>query len=312
MAKLSVVVPVYCNEETIDALYKELTDVARQMSVVDFEYIFVDDGSEDNSFLRLQALSRQDSRVKVIKLSRNFGSFIACMAGLYYVSGNCAAIMAADLQDDPALLIALLRKWEEGNEVVMAVRKERKENFLKICFAKLYYVLMRAFSLRDMPIGGFDFVLIDRKVINALKEMKEKNTSLMGQILWTGFKRGHIYYTKRARTAGRSRWTTGKKIKYFIDSFVAFSYFPIRFMSVLGLLVSFVGFVFAVYASYKRIFVGVEVPGFTLLLTIILLTSGVQMTMTGVLGEYLWRNFDATRKRPLFIIDTAIGFDSDV
>jgi dolichol-phosphate mannosyltransferase len=276
---------------------------------IDFEFIFVDDGSGDNSFILLEKLSLHDKRVKIIKLSRNFGSFVACLAGLTYCVGDCAVIMAADLQDPPELLSDLYEKWLLGNDVVLAIRKKREESRFNIFLANGYYKLLRLFALRNMPRGGFDFFLIDRKVINILTNIREKNTTLMGLILWVGFKQDSVFYTKQKRQFGKSKWTFWKKFKYFIDSFVAFSYFPIRLISLLGITIAFIGFLFALYAVIRKIFLGVNVPGFTLVLVITLLTSGIQMIMMGVLGEYLWRSFDETRRRPIFIVEKMIGWN---
>lgn len=310
MRKLSVVIPVYYNSESLPVLYERLNNLSgKNKQHMDFEFIFVDDGSGDNSFDLLKDMAKADRRIKLIKLSRNFGSFVACIAGLTYSRGDCAAIISADLQDPPELLEDMYKKWLAGSEVVLAVRKSRQESWLKVCLANIYYFLTRLLALRNMPRGGFDFVLIDRKVIDILVDMKEKNTTLMGQILWVGFKQDLIYYTKQKRLHGKSRWTFSKKIKYFIDTFVAFSYFPIRLMSFLGLVTALVAFLMAVYAIIKKIYFGVDVPGFTTLLVVILFSSGVQMIMLGLLGEYLWRNFDETRKRPLFIVDKTIGVD---
>jgi len=309
MALFSIVVPVYYNEESLPALYDRLNNETRKMSDTHFEFIFVDDGSQDRSFEILKGLRQKDNRVKVLKLSRNFGSFMACLAGLEQATGDCAAIIAADLQDPPELLGKLFEKWKNGSEIVCAVREKREENWLSVFFSNLYYKLFRFFAIKDMPRGGFDFVLVDRKIIKVLVETKEKNTTLMGQILWMGFKRDYVYYTKEKRQYGKSKWTFSKKIKYFIDSFMAFSYFPIRMISASGILIALVGFIFGLFAMSKRIFLGVEVPGFTTVIVLILFTAGVQMIMLGVIGEYLWRNIEEARQRPPYIVDAVIGFE---
>ncbi len=309
MPLFSVIVPVYFNEGSLPQLYKELDSVSKHLKDADFEFVFVDDGSGDHSFEILKGLSAKDRRVKVVKLSRNFGSFVACLAGLEYSKGDCAAIIAADLQDPPELLVDLFEKWRAGSKVVFAIRKRREENFLNILFASLYYKLFRVFALKNMPAMGFDFVLIDRKVIDILVQTQEKNTTLMGQILWMGFKQDYIYYTKVKRPYGKSKWTITKKLKYFIDSIMAFSYFPIRLISAFGIIFALFGFVFGLFVIGRRILFGVEVPGFTTLVVLILFASGMQMIMLGVIGEYLWRNIEEVRKRPNYIVDLLVGFD---
>lgn len=307
MSLLSVVIPVYFNEESLPILYERLIKVAGDLKRASFEFIFVDDGSGDGSFNILERFSETDSRVKIVKLSRNFGSFVACLAGLSYAKGDCAAIIAADLQDPPELLIRFYEKWEGGSKIVCAVRESREDNKIKILFSKIYYYFLKLIAIKEMPSGGFDSALIDRKVMDILVNTKEKNTTLMGQILWTGFNRDIIYYCKKERRHGKSKWTLSKKIKYFIDSFIAFSYFPIRAISLSGILIAFLAFLFGTYTILQKIFFGVAVQGFTTLIVVILFTSGVQMLMIGVVGEYLWRNLDETRKRPVFIVDKLVG-----
>jgi dolichol-phosphate mannosyltransferase len=309
MNLVSVVIPVYFNEESLPILYERLAEVAKDIKRASFEFIFVDDGSGDRSFEILEELSKRDSHVKIVKLSRNFGSFVACLAGLSYARGDCAAIIAADLQDPPELLKQFYEKWEKGSKVVCAVRESRKENPVKVFLANIYYRLMKFIALKDMPKGGFDFVLIDRKVIDVLVHVKEKNTTLMGQILWTGFSMDVVYYCKEERKHGKSKWSLSKKIKYFIDSFLAFSYFPIRIISMSGIFIALLAFLYGIYAIIKKILFGVDVPGFTTLIVVILFTSGTQMIMLGVVGEYLWRNLEETRKRPIFIVDRLIGIE---
>lgn len=306
MVRLSVVIPVFFNEESLPILYQRLKRVAEKMAKVEFEYIFVDDGSGDNSYQVLTNLAESDHRVKVVKLTRNFGAFVACLAGLTYAKGHAAVIMAADLQDPPELLIKLFKKWEKGSEVVLAIREKREESRINLFFSQMFYRIFRLIALHNMPKQGFDFVLIGRKVIDFLVQSQEKNSSIMGQIIWAGFKTDQIMYTKQARTYGSSRWNFWKKMKYCLDSIMAFSYFPIRVSSFLGIVVALIGFVFAVYAVWRKIFLGIDVQGFTLLLVSVLLASGLQMILLGIIGEYLWRTLDETRKRPPFLVERVV------
>lgn len=311
LKKLSIIVPVYFNEENLPLFYPQLKKFIDESKRFDYEIVFVDDGSGDNSYAELLKLRSLDERIKVIKLSRNFGSHTAILAGLSHCTGDCATMISADLQDPPEIIIQMFDKWLEGNRVVLAVRADREESFVQKAFSNTYYRLMKKFALKEMPSGGFDCFLIDRKVINILEQLEEKNTSIMGQILWCGFNPAQIHYVRRKREVGKSRWTLSKKIKLFIDSFMAFSYFPIRFISTLGSIIATAGFVYGIFIILDRLINGVVIQGWTSLMVMMLFLFGVNMLMLGVLGEYLWRNFDETRKRPTFIIDEKVGFEEE-
>jgi len=205
------------------------------------------------------------------------------------------------------MIQTLIDEWRKGNEVVIGIR-EWDDNSIRL-FQRIYYRLVRRYALQNMPEGGTDVFLIDRKVIDAVVSMKEKNTSVFGLILWSGFKQSLITYKKGTRHKGISKWTTGKKIKLFIDTFVSFSYFPLRMISVLGTLFAFIGFLYASFIIFNRMFFSVPVEGWASLIVVLLVVSGVQLIMLGIIGEYLWRNFDSSRKRPAFIIDKKIGYE---
>jgi dolichol-phosphate mannosyltransferase len=218
-------------------------------------------------------------------------------------------VISADLQDPPEKIPEMLREWLNGYRVVLAVRQAREDTFWVRQASALFYRLMRKFALKDMPPGGFDFFLVDRRVADIISGMEEKNTSLIGLVLWTGFNRKLLYYTRREREHGRSMWTLTKKLKYFIDSFTAFSYSPIRLVSILGGLISFLAFLYIVLI-FLMYFMGISTPsGWSATMVVILLTAGIQLILLGVIGEYLWRNFDETRKRPVYIIDHAVGIE---
>lgn len=311
MNRLSIVIPVYYNEQNIPFLYEKLEEAIIRNPNYEHELIFVDDGSGDRSYEELLKLQQLHVNIKLIKLSRNFGSHTAVLAGLSYASGDCATVISADLQDPPEIINQMFEKWQEGNKVVLAVREDREESFTQKLFSNSYYKLMRKYALPNMPEGGFDCFLIDRKIIDILKSIEEKNTTLMGQILWTGFKTERIYYVRREREIGKSRWTLAKKVKLFIDSFLAFSYMPIRFMSMIGIMFSLFAFGSGVFLVINKLANGVDVQGWTSLMVIFLLVAGIQMIMMGTIGEYLWRNMDESRKRPVFIIDEKAGFDNE-
>jgi polyisoprenyl-phosphate glycosyltransferase len=308
MALISITIPSYNEEDNLPALYDRLRHVT-ESSEDTFEFIFVDDGSTDSSFQILEELSKKDSRVKVIRFSRNFGSHAACLAGLQQSRGDACTFLSADLQDPPEVLQALINEWKRGYEVVIGVREWEKVSTR--LFPKLYYKMVKQFALKNMPEGGTDVFLVDRKVVDAITSIQEKNTSIFGLILWSGFNQTLVQYKKGLRQKGVSKWTLGKKIKLFIDTFVSFSYFPLRMISVVGILFAILGFIYAFFIIFNRLFFSVPVEGWASLMVVLLVVSGAQLIMLGILGEYLWRNFDETRKRPLFIIDKIIGFSED-
>lgn len=302
---ISVVVPVYNNAKSLPELLERLRAVA---GAEPFELIFVDDGSTDESLDVLRSLAASESRLRIVKLSRNFGSNAALLAGLEAARGDAVAAIAADLQDPPELITQMIALWKSGRKVVLGGRRERTDPGMTALLADVFYVMFRRFGVATMPKRGFDFFLIDRKVRDLLIDMKESNSYLMGTILWLGFEPAVIYYdrTGRAKHHGRSMWSFGKKVKYFIDAFVAFSYMPIRLASCLGLVLSVLGILYAVVVVLTRLFYDFEAEGWASIMVVLLVVSGAQMLSLGILGEYLWRNLDETRRRPRFIVDEVI------
>jgi dolichol-phosphate mannosyltransferase len=305
MSRVSVVVPVYCNASSLPDLHERLKAIAAEVPAHGFQFVFVDDGSTDASWEILRGLAAADARVKLVKLSRNFGSNQALLAGLAHAEGDAIATLAADLQDPPELLSEMLRHWQAGRKVVLAARRNRFDPGLTNAFADAFYALFRRFAISSMPRRGFDFFLIDRSVCELVNRIQENNTYLMGLILWMGFDPACVYYDRPARKSGygTSQWTGRKKIKYFVDSFVAFSYAPLRAASLLGLGIAALGIVYALLVIALRLTRGFEVQGWASLMVALLVLSGVQLFVTGVLGEYLWRTLDETRKRPRFIVE---------
>jgi glycosyltransferase involved in cell wall biosynthesis len=305
--KVSIIIPVYYNASSLPYLFPRLLGLSDAKPGYDFEYIFVDDGSGDNSFELLAELAEKDARVRVIKLSRNFGANAAVMAGLHYITGDCAVTISADLQDPPETIIAMLQRWEAGKTVVLAAREDREDPLVSRLLSGAFYWLFRRLAIKEMPAKGCDIALVDRKVADMLIHMGEKNPYLIGLVLWLGFDRDIVYYKRQKRKFGKSRWTFAKKIKYFIDALVAFTYAPMRFVSGLGMALALVGLVGAMMVIWNKAFHGVPLQGWASLMVVILTVSGVQMLTLGIFGEYLWRNFDETRKRPSFVIDQVIA-----
>jgi len=306
--KFSVVVAAFNEEGNLPLLYERVCSLDWDGMGLEPEFVFVDDHSRDGTPGILAALAARDPRLKVLRFSRNFGSHKAFSAGLEHCSGDAAAILAADLQDPPETIPLLVSKWRAGSKVVWAVRDEREgESAATRLLSRLYYWLMRRFAEVELPRTGADFLLVDRTVIVALKEAREKHTSLLALIQWMGFDQDQITYTKTARHSGRSKWTLRKKLKLAVDSFVSFSYAPVRLMSACGLLFAGTGFLYAAVVMVRALAYQSPVQGWASLMCVLLIVSGVQLTMLGVLGEYLWRAFDETRGRPRYIVEKKIN-----
>lgn len=301
--KLSIVIPVYYNEDNLKPLYEDIRQKIIDVIDYDYEIVLVNDGSQDNSYTVMKELAEADKHIKIVSLSRNFGSHAAILCGLAKCTGDCAVIKAADLQEPTELILEMVDSWKRGNNVVLAVREGREESRQQTLFANLYYALVRKTALPNMPKGGFDVYLLDRKVIGVLMALDERNSALTGQILWSGFKTDKVYYTRLAREIGTSRWTLKKKIRLVTDTLFSFSTLPIKAVSVVGTC-SFIGaLIWAVVVLFFKLAGLIEVSGWTTLFIFNLFSFGVIMLTLGILGEYLWRTFDASRNRPPYIIE---------
>lgn len=305
MHKLSIVVPVYWNEDTLYQLYDDLKDKVLK-KVDDYEIVFVDDGSGDNSWGVINEIKKMDDHVVAVKLSRNFGEHAAILAGLSICSGDCAVTKQADLQEDSLIILDMYESWKKGNKVVLAARTDREDSFFVKFFAGIYYKLIRRFVSDRMPAGGCDCYLVDRKVIDILVSMDEMNSSLTLQVLWVGFKTDVIYFHRQKRETGVGRWTFAKKFKLLLDSFVGFSYVPIRLMWSTGICFFIFAVILGISVFVEYFTKGVPVVGWSSLMCVLLLSMGLILWMLGMLGEYVWRVFDASRNRKPFIIDEII------
>jgi len=302
--RFSIIVPVYYNEPNLPDTVPVLLALGDRLPGYDLELVFVDDGSGDRSLdILLEFRARTPGTIKVLKLARNFGSMAAIQAGLTKATGDCVGMIAADLQDPPDLFIEMLTQWEQGTKAVFAVRSHREEPRRQKLFSGAYYQLMRRFAIPGYPTGGFDFFLIDRQIVNEINRIHEKNTNIMSLVFWLGFRYVAIPYVRKQRTKGISRWTLSKKIKLFVDSFVAFSYVPIRFLSVMGMTFAAAAFLYAGVVFYQWLRRDIVVEGWTALMIVLAFTAGLQMMMLGVLGEYLWRTLDESRRRPSYVVD---------
>jgi dolichol-phosphate mannosyltransferase len=301
---LSIVIPVYFNELNLPDTIPQLLALEDKLDGYKLELVFVDDDSRDQSLvILLDYRARFPKQIKVVKLTRNFGTMAALQAGLTVASGDCVGVIAADLQDPPELFLEMTRHWEGGVKAIFAVRSDREESFLQKSFSNLYYAMINRFAVPGYPPGGFDFFLVDRQVIEEVNKIHEKNTNLMTLIFWLGYQAVFIPYVRRKRVKGKSRWTFGKKMKLFVDTFVSFSYFPIRLFSFLGLIYAVLSFTYGLVILVSWLTFGIEVQGWVPMMLVLTFTAGLQMTLLGILGEYLWRTLDEARRRPFYVID---------
>ena len=301
--KFSLIIPVYYNEDNLKPLYQDIKEKLIDKIDFDYEIIMVNDGSGDHSYEVMKEISEMDSNVKIVSLARNFGSHAATLCGFSHATGDCIACKSADLQEPTELLLDMINKWKEGYNVVLAVRKEREESKRQIAFANMYYWLVRKAALSNMPKNGFDICLIDKKVKNVLLSLDEKNSSLSGQILWSGFRTCEVPYVRKAREIGKSRWTFKKKVRLVEDTLFSFSTLPIKMVTTAGVCSVIVSIIWAILEIIGKINGTITVEGWTLLFVFNLFSFGVIMFSIGIIGEYMWRTFDSSRKRPPYIIE---------
>lgn len=301
--KVSIIIPVYYNEGNLRPLYADIKEKIIDKIEYEYEIIMINDGSKDKSYEIMQELAVKDKNIRIFSLSRNYGSHAATLCGLAKATGDCAVVKSADIQEPTELILEMVESWQTGNNVVLAVRAGREESRNQTMFSNMYYWMVRKTSLPTMPKTGFDVYLIDRKVIKVMLLMSEKNSSLSGQILWSGFKTGVVFYTRKARDIGKSGWTLRKKIRLVTDTLFSFSTVPIKVVTMAGTL-SFLGaLIWAMVVFISRLTNQITVEGWTLMFIFNLFSFGVIMLSLGILGEYLWRTFDASRNRPPYIIE---------
>lgn len=307
---VSIVVPVFNEEGNIHELYRRLKKVMITLKYY-YEAIFVDDGSKDKSLHLLKEISETDKQVKVISFSRNFGHQIAISAGMEYASGDAVIVMDADLQHPPELIPELINKWIEGFEIVSTIREDEKEiGFLKKFTASAFYKLINRISDTNIQANAPDFRLLDRKVINILKLMPERARFVRGLISWVGFKQTSIRFIADKRNAGATKYSLKKMLKFAFDGITAFSSFPLRIATHLGIIATAIPLPYTIYAIYIRLFTNLAVPGWTSILVAVVFLGGVQLITIGIIGEYIARIYDEVKGRPLYIINEIVGFDN--
>jgi dolichol-phosphate mannosyltransferase len=309
---ISVILPAYNEQGNLALLFKRLTQVAAQLPPYDFEFVFIDDCSSDETPAILNELRKEDARVHIIRFARNCGSHAAVEAGLNFCRGDAAIMLATDLQDPPEIISRLIEQWQKGFKTVWGAREKREgEGFMTVAYSRAYYFLMNRLTDVKQPPTGADVFLIDRAVVDALKKSPEKNSEIYMLIAWLGFSQCSIMYVKEGRHAGYSKWSFSKLIKLFFDSLISFSYLPLRFMTIMGAIFAFAGLLYGVYVFINALRDNTPIQGWASLMIAILLLGGFQMSMMGMLGEYLWRTYDESRGRPKYVIEKNTLLDGD-
>lgn len=311
---LSIVIPAYNEQDNIKITIEEISDIVSTISEIKkFQFVVVDDHSSDNTYDIVSQI--KDPRIVCLRLSRQSGSFTALRAGIAEAKGEVILCISADGQDDPSCLRYMVEKWRNGANVVWALRKNRdNEPFHVRIPAQLFYRLLKwLVGHKDtvIDLSRADFCLLDRRIIDAVNVCSEKNTSLFGLIAWLGFSQGFVEYERRERRYGRSKWNFRSRLDFAKDWIVAFSGLPLKLMSIVGFFVASIGFLYALFIIFGALFVGTPIKGWPSNMVVILVLGGLQMVMLGTVGEYLWRNLDESRKRPLYFIEDITSKDKD-
>jgi dolichol-phosphate mannosyltransferase len=303
----TAVVAALNEEENLPVLYERLAPILDEL-FSGWEIVIVDDGSVDRTAAVIRELHQRDGRVRAVRLTRNFGSHAAIAAGLDHAHGEVAVILAADLQDPPEVIPEFVARWREGYEIVWGAREAREDPFLRRMFAKGFYTLIRRAALPGIPATGTgSFCLIDRAVVASFRRFQERNRLTFGIISWAGFAQTQVPYQRAARHAGTSKWSFGHLVKAAVDTFVSFSYLPIRLISYFGIAISALAFLFGIYIFVEYVVNGTALRGWPTLMGAILLLGGVQLITLGVIGEYVWRIAEESKQRPLYLVRERLG-----
>ncbi len=307
--ELSIVVPLYNEEKNIGYLFERLTSTLNRITS-SYEVVCVNDGSKDETLECLIEQNRCNPAIKVVNLSRNFGKEIALTAGIDYANGAAVIPIDADLQDPPELIEELVAKWREGYDVVYATRRNRKgETWLKRLTADAFYQMIGKMSRVPIPRNTGDFRLLDRKVVEALKQLPERTRFMKGLFAWVGFKQTSILFERQPRFQGKTTWNYWKLWNFALDGIASFSFIPLKVWSYLGLSVSFVSLLYASFLIIRTLIFGIDVPGYSSLMVAILFLGGIQLITLGIIGEYLGRVYEEVKGRPLYVVRECYGFE---
>lgn len=302
MKKISILVPCYNEEKSLTLLYPELKKLMDSQNNYEWEVLFVNDGSKDNTITIIKDLRKTDERISYVDLSRNFGKENAMLAGIDYVTGDCMVIIDADLQDPPSLIPEMLKYWEEGYQDVYAKRADRgKESWLRKNLSLLFYKILDKSTRFDILQNVGDFRLLDHQCINTLKQLRETERYTKGLFCWIGYRKKEILFDRGDRVAGESNWNFWSLFNLAIEGITSFTTAPLRIATISGFIIALCAFIYALYFIAKTLIYGDPVQGFTTLIVIILFMGGIQLITIGILGEYIGRIFNETKNRPTYI-----------
>jgi dolichol-phosphate mannosyltransferase len=308
----SIVLPIYNEVQGIQFLYERMHAVSNEIEKkfnANVEVILVNDGSKDGSDLECDRIQKLDNRFKVIHLSRNFGHQIAITCGIDFAQGDTVTVLDADLQDPPEVILDFIQKWNDGYEVVYGVRRVREgETPFKLITAKVFYRILKKLTNFDIPVDTGDFRLMDRKAVEALKTLREQNRFIRGLVSWVGFKQIGVEYDRQPRRFGQTHYPFKKMFKFALDGVTAFSTFPLKLATYIGLLSVLISFCFIVWALYAHFIAKDTIQGWTSIIIIISFLGGIQLFTIGILGEYIGRIYDESRRRPLYFVSRKVGF----
>lgn len=304
MVKITILIPTYNEEEVLNRLYLRITEVINQIDSYEFEILFINDGSMDKSLSIMKDLRVKDERVSYVNLSRNFGKEISMIAGLDYAKGDAVIIMDADLQDPPELVPEMIKYWELGYDDVYAKRRSRSgESWLKKGTSSFFYKILQKFTKIDIQENTGDFRLLDRRCIEALKQLRETQRYTKGMFSWIGYNKKELLFDRDPRAAGETKWNYRNLINLAIEGITSFTIAPLRISSLFGFIISIFSFIYMIWIITKTLLYGKDVAGYPSLMTVMLFLGGIQLISLGIIGEYLGRIFNETKNRPLYFVD---------
>jgi len=301
---ITILIPAYNEEQVLSALYDRLVKLAEDVDKYDFEFLFVNDGSQDDTLQIIKDYAKDDHRVSYVNLSRNFGKEIAMIAGIDHVYSDALVIIDADLQDPPELIPDMIKLWEEGYDDVYARRTERLgESWLKRTTASLFYKILQRSTHIPIQRDTGDFRLLDKRCVEALKQLRERERYTKGLFSWIGYNKREITYVREPRAAGESKWDYLKLLNLAIDGIVSFTTTPLRFATAVGMIVSLFAFIYIIYLVLRTLLFGSDLAGYPSIMAAILFLGGVQLLSLGIIGEYVGRIFKETKQRPLYLVE---------
>lgn len=301
---ITILIPAYNEQDVLPILRDRLNKLMESIPDYKFEILFINDGSKDQTLDILKIFRKEDKRYNYVSLSRNFGKETAMIAGLDYANGDAVVIMDSDLQDPPELIHEMINYWEQGYDDIFAKRNSRKgESFLKKATSKLYYSILQKFTNIDIQKNSGDFRLLDRRCVEALKQIRESQRYTKGLFSWIGYNKKEITFDRDARAAGKTKWNYFKLTNLAIDGITSFTTSPLRWSAVVGTLCSLVGFIYMLIIIFKTLIYGIDWPGYASTMVVILFSGGLQLIFLGIIGEYLGRAFYETKGRPLYFVD---------